>query len=604
MAQAANVEVERIATTAGDIAAINLDSARQRSWNKFWAAPEQPQVAELIVEQEQLTAQFLGDLAAFDRLDVLVQEIARVAPESARTALIAAQVACATHRFAEAREYLARARERGAEREATDRLALTLDQATGNEPVRRSLQAGANAPHGPAIGGSGSRSAHCSPISANSTRPIARMSRRCVPIRMCRPSVPRGPAFSWACCGAKPCRHPMQRAPRSGIARRSSTCRATSRRACISRRSVSTRDALHDAMALLEPALDSGDPEVSWRLADIAQAAGDASEAALHLATARSGFEALLAQASARVRGSRRGVLRGQRRRSGARLRARQLELRQSSDAARIRAVACDCARRGRSGCGCAVATVTRTTSRRAKGGQQCVNVQVSTFERLRIAGLMAGAFVLGMLPAQPVAAQTTRQRWRDLSRPGVVAGRSGNVLPGAARRAGHRLRHLPESGSRQRAGAVPLGCEQRPLRPHHAGAQPADQSRRPADRPHQDRRGRRPLERRDGRHDLRGLPQRATQLPGQEDPHRRRLQPHVRLHVVHVCPRRRDAGDAGRRIEVRPSRRPARRLERRRQERAAQAIRDRCGASARLPHHDHGHARGRGARAASTPST
>ena len=35
------------------------------------------------------------------------------------------------------------------------------------------------------------------------------------------------------------------------------------------------------------PALESGDPEVSWRLADVAEAAGDADEAALHLAVAR-----------------------------------------------------------------------------------------------------------------------------------------------------------------------------------------------------------------------------------------------------------------------------------------------------------------------------
>jgi hypothetical protein len=35
---------------------------------------------------------------------------------------------------------------------------------------------------------------------------------------------------------------------------------------------------------------------VSWRLADIAQAAGDADEATLHFAAARSGFEDLLAK--------------------------------------------------------------------------------------------------------------------------------------------------------------------------------------------------------------------------------------------------------------------------------------------------------------------
>ena len=58
--------------TAGGIAAINLDSARRRSWSRFWRAPERPGIAENIVEQELLTARFVGDLTAFDRLEVLV----------------------------------------------------------------------------------------------------------------------------------------------------------------------------------------------------------------------------------------------------------------------------------------------------------------------------------------------------------------------------------------------------------------------------------------------------------------------------------------------------------------------------------------------------
>jgi hypothetical protein len=94
MTKVAHLEVECIGATAGDIAAINLESARQRAWNRFWRAPEQPGIAESIVEQEQLTAQFIGDLAAFDRLEMLVHELSRAEPESARTALGAAQVAC------------------------------------------------------------------------------------------------------------------------------------------------------------------------------------------------------------------------------------------------------------------------------------------------------------------------------------------------------------------------------------------------------------------------------------------------------------------------------------------------------------------------------
>ena len=45
---------------------------------------------------------------------------------------------------------------------------------------------------------------------------------------------------------------------------------------------------------MLRPALASGDPEASWRLADVLNAEGSVDEAASHLEAARSGFEALL----------------------------------------------------------------------------------------------------------------------------------------------------------------------------------------------------------------------------------------------------------------------------------------------------------------------
>ena len=49
-----------------------------------------------------------------------------------------------------------------------------------------------------------------------------------------------------------------------------------------------------EAEAMLRPALASGDPEASWRLADVLNAEGRVDEAALHLEAARSGFERLL----------------------------------------------------------------------------------------------------------------------------------------------------------------------------------------------------------------------------------------------------------------------------------------------------------------------
>ena len=69
--------MELAPATNGEIAVINLKSALQASWNRFWRDPQRPGVAELIVEQEQLAAQYLGDLAAFDRLETLVNRIRR-----------------------------------------------------------------------------------------------------------------------------------------------------------------------------------------------------------------------------------------------------------------------------------------------------------------------------------------------------------------------------------------------------------------------------------------------------------------------------------------------------------------------------------------------
>ena len=91
--------------TDGEIAVINLDSARRRSWTRFFADPLQGGVAETLLEQEQLTAQFAGHVEALDRLEALVGQLAEFDATSARTALIQAQVASMVHRFADARQF-------------------------------------------------------------------------------------------------------------------------------------------------------------------------------------------------------------------------------------------------------------------------------------------------------------------------------------------------------------------------------------------------------------------------------------------------------------------------------------------------------------------
>ena len=72
--------------TDGEIAAINLESARRGAWARFAQDPRLPGVAEEIVDKEHLAAQFLGDLDALDRLVELASQFAR-ADDSSRAAL-------------------------------------------------------------------------------------------------------------------------------------------------------------------------------------------------------------------------------------------------------------------------------------------------------------------------------------------------------------------------------------------------------------------------------------------------------------------------------------------------------------------------------------
>src|SRR5262245_42210488 len=64
--------------TDGEIAAINLESARRRAWGRFARDPHLPGIAEAVVDNERLAAQFLGDLDALEGLETLAVQFARV----------------------------------------------------------------------------------------------------------------------------------------------------------------------------------------------------------------------------------------------------------------------------------------------------------------------------------------------------------------------------------------------------------------------------------------------------------------------------------------------------------------------------------------------
>jgi hypothetical protein len=295
MIEAPDLPIDLAPATAGDIAAINLESARQQSWSRFWRAPEWPGTAETIVEQEQLTAQFVGDLAAFDRLDVLVEQLARTNPEAAQTSLIAAQVACATHRFVEARAWLAQAVARGASSDATARLSLSIDQATGEnlpavlaarrERAGRPGQWEELVPLGALLADLGEFD--------EAKRTYNRA------LREYRDVSPF--ALAWVCFELGVLWGERVPDPQADLATRWYRTAIDYLPGYVKARVHLAEIFLQhghteDARELLTPVIASGDPEVFWRMADVEEEAGNPVEAEALMRSARSRFEALLAR--------------------------------------------------------------------------------------------------------------------------------------------------------------------------------------------------------------------------------------------------------------------------------------------------------------------
>jgi len=296
MRLASDTEPALPTATDGHIAVVNLESARQAAWHRFWRDPQRTEVAELIVEQEQATAQFSGHLEAFDRLETLSRALAAAEPlQPAQPLLVKAQIDCSVHRFADARAALASARAEGAAVDSADRLALVIDQATGTDPhavlaarrarVQRSGSWGECIPLAALLVDLGEygEAEHVylqGLLSYPDVSPFA-LASLCFQLGMLwgeRVDTPRPTlAVQWyrSAIDYVPC-YVKARVHLAEI------CLADGRSA--------------DARELLLPALASGDPEVSWRLGDAARAAGDEAEAAAHLRIARTGFEALLAR--------------------------------------------------------------------------------------------------------------------------------------------------------------------------------------------------------------------------------------------------------------------------------------------------------------------
>jgi tetratricopeptide (TPR) repeat protein len=278
--------------TDGEIAAINLASARRRAWARFAQDPRLPGVAEAIVDNERLAAQFLGDLDAFDRLEALASQFAR-ADDSSRASLVHAEVASTVHRFADARGYLARAALIGAPREEIDRHALAIDQACGVEldAVLAARQRIATA---------SGRLEDLVPLGAV-LADLERFGEADAVYRraLCSYDDVSPYPLAWVCFQLGMLWGELVAAPDPNLAalwyRRAIAYLPGYVKARVHLAEIyASQDRTGDAEALLLSALSSRDPEVCWRLADVLTAQERFEEAEIHLDSARSGFDHLL----------------------------------------------------------------------------------------------------------------------------------------------------------------------------------------------------------------------------------------------------------------------------------------------------------------------
>jgi tetratricopeptide (TPR) repeat protein len=278
--------------TDGEIAAINLESARRGAWARFAQDARLPGAAEAIVYAENLTAQFLGDLDALDRLEALASQFAR-ADNSFRSTFVQAEVASTVHRFAEARDHLAHAASLGAPREEIDRHLLSIDQACGVD-----LDAVLAARRRIATASGGLQD--LVPLGAL-LADLERFAEADAVYRKALASYDDVSPFplAWVCFQLGmlwgelvpvPDPHLAARWYRRAIAYLPGYVKARVHLAEI----CASQGQPGEAEALLTPALASRDPEVRWRLADVLIAQGVFEEGERQLAAARSGFEELV----------------------------------------------------------------------------------------------------------------------------------------------------------------------------------------------------------------------------------------------------------------------------------------------------------------------
>jgi tetratricopeptide (TPR) repeat protein len=293
MTEEAGFDTECFYTTDGEIAIVNLNSARLRSWSRFYQDPLRTGIAETILEHERLTAQFVGDFSALDRLDSLVDQLVRLDASSPRRELIQAQVASTLHRFSDARRHLAQASLGGAPSAEVKRLLLNIDQACGanlNAVLAERRQIARESRHMEDLVALGALLADLGEFADADQvyRQALREYRDVSPFPVARVCFQLG--VLWGELVVKPQRARAEHWYRKAII--SLPCYTKAR---VHLAEIYLRGGLiTEAEATLNPAITSGDPEVRCRLADVFTAGGRLVEANSQLEAARSEFEALL----------------------------------------------------------------------------------------------------------------------------------------------------------------------------------------------------------------------------------------------------------------------------------------------------------------------
>jgi tetratricopeptide (TPR) repeat protein len=280
-------------TTDGEIAIINLESARRRSWSKFFADPARDGVAETVVEHEQLTLQFVGDVSALDRLALLAAQLDQAEPVSARTRLIQAQVASIAHRFSDARHCLAEAEMGGAPAADVDRLRLNIDQACGNDldrvlDARRRIATETGGLEDIVALASLLADLRDFDAADRAYKRALRAYRDVSPFPIARVCFQLG--MLWGELTPEP--DPVLAAQwyRQAIAILPMYTKARVHLAEI----CSAEGNFNEAEELLRRVMAIGDPEVDWHLADVLAAQEKFEESEEHMKAAHSGFEQLL----------------------------------------------------------------------------------------------------------------------------------------------------------------------------------------------------------------------------------------------------------------------------------------------------------------------